>query len=53
MKILSELTETEKLSIKRRKYKGTSLIEISEIIGCSVGTVKQVLNKNLIKGNTK
>lgn len=50
--MLSELNEAEKLSIKRRKSKGTPLAEIAEIIGCSVGTVKQVLNSNNLKGST-
>lgn len=52
MKTLEELNEAEKLSIKRRKSKGTSLNEIADIIGCSVYTVKQVLSSNGLKGNT-
>lgn len=38
MKNLSQLNEAERLSIKRRKSKGTPLAEIAEIIGCSIGT---------------
>jgi transposase len=53
MKTFEELNEAEKLSIKRRKQKGTSLSEISEIIGCSVFTIKKVLNNGVLKGNTK
>lgn len=52
MKMLSELNKAEKLSIKRRKSKGTPLWEIAEIIGCSVGVVRQVLSSNNLKGNT-
>ncbi len=52
MKNLSQLTETEKISIKRRKSKGTPLSEIAEIIGCSVGTIKEVVKSNNLKGNT-
>jgi len=52
MKTLEDLNEAEKLSIKRRKQKGTPLQEIAEIIGCSVGVVKQVLNSNSFKNST-
>jgi DNA-directed RNA polymerase specialized sigma24 family protein len=43
MKSILELNEAEKLSIRRRKLKGTPINEIAEIIGCTAETVKQVL----------
>lgn len=53
MKSLNDLNEAEKLSIKRRKSKGTPLAEIAEIIGTSVGVVKEVLNSSALKNSTK